>query len=116
MDHRKERIAEAIRDELGELIGYELSDPRVGSATVTEVLISPDKRHAFVRIRMGPEADAEATLAALEHASSFLRTELAQRLDIFRIPELHFEPDVSSELGARMDHLLKRIKKGRPRE
>ncbi len=34
----------------------------------------------------------------------------------FRIPELHFEADVATELGGRMDHLLKRIKKGRPRE
>ena len=116
MDHRTERISEAIRDELGELIGYELSDPRVGSAFITEVLISPDKRHATVRIRTAPGTDPKGTLEALDHARSFLRRELAQRLDVFRIPELHFEADVSAELGARMDHLLKRIKKGRPRE
>ena len=66
----------------------------VGGATVTEVLISPDKRHAFVRVRLAPESDGEATLAALEHARAYLRRELAQRLDIFRIPELHFEADV----------------------
>lgn len=116
MDHRTERISEALREELGELIGYELSDPRVGGATVTEVQISPDKRHAFVRVRMLEGTDPEQTLAALEHARGFLRRELAQRLELFRIPELHFEADVETELGGRMENLLKRIRKGRPRE
>ena len=55
-------------------------------------------------------------LAGLEHASPFLRHQLAVRLQLFRIPELHFEADVATELGGRMDNLLKRIKKGRPRE
>ena len=40
--HRAERVTEAIREELGEIIGYEMSDPRIGSATVTEVHVSPD--------------------------------------------------------------------------
>ncbi len=116
MDHRTERISEVLREELAELIGYELADPRVGSATVTEVQISPDKRHAFVRIGVPADSDVEKTLAALQHASHFLRRELAARLEIFRVPELHFEADVSTTLGGRMEHLLKRIHKGRPRE
>jgi ribosome-binding factor A len=116
MDHRVERISEALREELAELIGYELSDPRVGSATVTGVHVSPDKRHAFVRIGVAADSDVEKTLAALDHASHFLRRELAARLELFRVPELHFEADVSTVLGGRMEHLLKRIQKGRPRE
>jgi len=116
MDHRVERITEAIREELAEMISYEMSDPRLSSAVVTSVQISPDKRHAFVRVGVGQGADAKQTLAALDHARNFLRHELADRLDLFRIPELHFEPDVASELGGKMEHLLKRIKKGRPRD
>ena len=116
MDHRAERISEALREELGELISYELADPRVGSATVTDVQVSPDKKHAFVRVGVGADSDVEKTLVALEHASHFLRQELATRLELFRVPELHFEADVSTSLGGRMDHLLKRIHKGRPRD
>ncbi len=115
-DHRIERITAAIREELSEMIGYEMADPRVGSAIVTEVRISPDKRHALVRIRVSEDSDAKKTLEALDHARNFLRRELASRLDVYRIPELHFEADVSSELGNKMEYLLKRIKKGRPRD
>jgi ribosome-binding factor A len=115
-DHRTERITEAIREELSEMIGYEMADPRVGSAIVTEVQISPDKRHALVRIRVSEDSDATKTLEALDHARNFLRRQLATRLAVYRIPELHFEADVSSELGSKMEYLLKRIKKGRPRD
>jgi len=115
-DHRTERISEALREELAELIGYELTDPRIGQATVTGVHVTPDKRHAFVRIGMPADANADETLAALDHASHFLRHELSARLDLFRVPQLHFEADVATELGGRMEHLLKRIQKGRPRE
>jgi ribosome-binding factor A len=116
MDHRIERITEAIREELSEMIGYEMADPRVGSAIITDVQISPDKRHALVRVHVMEGSDPKATLQALEHARSFLRRQLASRLDVYRIPELHFEADVASELGKKMEHMLKRIKKGRPRD
>jgi ribosome-binding factor A len=115
-DHRLERISEAIREELAEMIGYEMADPRVGSAIVTDVQISPDKRHALVRIHVSEDSDQKQTLQALDHARSFLRRELANRLDVYRVPELHFEADVASELGGKLDYLLKRIKKGRPRD
>lgn len=116
MDHRTERITEAIREELSEMIGYEMDDPRIGSAIVTEVQISPDKRHCMVRVRVGANSDPKATMEALAHARNFLRSQLASRLTVYRIPELHFEADVDSELGGKMEHLLKRIRKGRPRD
>jgi len=116
MQHRTERISEALREELAELIGYELSDPRVASATVTSLDVSPDKRHALIRISVQEGVDMKQALAALEHAAPFLRREVARRLELFRVPELHFEADIATELGPRMDYLLRRIKKGRPRE
>ena len=50
--HRPERVSEALREELSEMIAYELSDPRIGEAVVTEVLVSPDMRHAQVRLHL----------------------------------------------------------------
>src|SRR5271168_3300414 len=104
MQHRTERISEALREELTEMIGYELSDPRVASATVTGLEVSPDKRHALVLIRVDAGADVQQAITGLEHAAAFLRREVARRLALFRVPELHFEADVATELGGRMDH------------
>ena len=57
--HRAERVSEALREELGEMISYELFDPRIGEAVVTEVLISPDKKHAQVRLHMDKDIAAQ---------------------------------------------------------
>jgi len=115
--HRAERISEALREELGELIAYELSDPRIQDAVVTEVLVSPDKRHAQVRLhfRSAAKEQQQETIAALDGARHFLRRQLAERLNLYRVPELHFEADVGSAENGRMEQLLKRIRRGRPR-
>jgi ribosome-binding factor A len=115
--HRAERVSEALREELGEMIAYELSDPRIGDATITEVLISPDMKHAQVRLHLGGHSnEGDETIQALDGARHFLRRQLAERLNLYRVPELHFEPDISPGLNGRAEHLLKRVRRGRPRD
>jgi ribosome-binding factor A len=115
--YRHERVSESIREELDELIAYEMSDPRVGSATVTEVLISPDYRKAVVRLALiGTSAEQAATLDALNHAKQFLRHELTERLQLFKTPELYFEAALAADLAAKAAKILKRIQRGRPKQ
>ncbi len=112
--HRTERVSEVLREELGEMIAYELSDPRISDVAVTEVLLSPDMRHAHVRLHLG-EAGHDAAIEALNGARHFLRRQLAERLNLFRVPELHFEGDSQMGPNGRMQQLLKRVRRGRPR-
>ena len=114
--HRAERVTEAIREELAEIISYEMSDPRVSSATVTEVNVSPDLRRARVSLAFPQREEADPALKALEKAKGFLRRELSRRLDLHRVPDLHFEADIGTQIGDRMDFLFRRIRKGRPRD
>jgi ribosome-binding factor A len=115
--YRHERISESIREELDELIAYEMSDPRVGSATVTEVLISKDYRKAVVRLALvGTAEEQAATLAALNHGKQFLRHELTERLQLFKSPELYFEAALAADLAAKAAKILKRIERGRPKD
>jgi ribosome-binding factor A len=115
--HRAERVSEALKEELGEMISYELSDPRIGEATVTEVLVSPDMKHAQVRLHLGTTPnESEETIQALDGARHFLRRQLAERLNLYRVPELHFEPDIPPALSGKVEHLLKRVRRGRPRD
>lgn len=115
--HRHERVSESIREELDELIAYEMSDPRVGGATVAEVLLSQDYRKAVVRLALvGTAEEQKATLAGLNHAKQFLRHELTERLQLFKSPELHFEAALAADLAAKAAKILKRIERGRPRD
>ena len=115
--HRHERISESIREELDELIAFEMSDPRIGSATVTEVLVSKDYRKAVVRLALvGTAQEQTETLAGLNHAKQFLRHELTERLQLFKSPELLFEAALAADLAAKAAKILKRIERGRPKD
>jgi ribosome-binding factor A len=115
--HRAERVAEAIREELDELINYELDDPRVHGASVAEVVLTPDRKRAVIRVQAeGGAEEQHETLVALENARNFLRRSLGERLDLYRTPDLHFEALMPVGLDARAPRLLRRIRKGRPRE
>ena len=115
--HRHERISENIREELEELINYELTDPRISGGTVTEVLISPDYKHAHIRLALQGDAQAQKlTLEGLEHAKSYLKGQLTERLSLFKTPDLHFDADMPAPISAKAPQLLKRIRRGRPKE
>ncbi len=113
---RRQRLAEVLREELEEIINYELQDPRIGDVVVSEVLFPGGSKHARVRILVPPGSQPQRTIAALRHARGYIRYLLATRLSLHHIPELEFEPAVSEQVAAHMKALLRRIRKGRPRD
>ncbi len=113
-EHRAQRVSDALREELSELVSFEMEDPRLTSVDITDVEVSPDLRHAHVRIALhGDDADWNQALKALDHAKNFLRHQLASRLNLRRIPELHFATDLHSDAETRVEVLLRRAKKTR---
>lgn len=110
--HRAERVSETVREELAEIIGFELSDPRLSVVDVNLVQVAPDLKHAHVVVALsGDEREQKAAMAALDHARHYLRHELARRLNLRKIPELHFEPGPGPAVAERVELLLKRAKK-----
>lgn len=118
MDERRTlRVSEAIREELSEIIGFETDDPRLLAVEVVEVHVSADGRHANVRVAIrGSEREQRESLAALEHARAYLRHELAMRLSLRHVPELHFDHERNPDAENRIDFLLKRAKRSRAKE
>jgi ribosome-binding factor A len=108
MSHRIERVSSLMRHEISQLLQRQVKDPRLSNfVAVTEVSLSPDLRYAKVFVScMGSEEEKQTTLSGLMAASSFLRSQLAKRLRLRRIPELSFQWDDSIERG---NHLLQLI-------
>lgn len=112
MGHRVERIAEEIKKEVVQMIQEELKDPRIGFVTVTDVEVSSDLRHAKVYVSiLGSEEEKKNTLAALQNAQGFVRSELGKRIPLRYTPEITFKFDPSIEHGARIMELLEQIKR-----
>jgi ribosome-binding factor A len=110
---RLTRLGNQIQEEISDIIMRKLKDPRLGFVSVTRAKVSADLSYASVYFSViGDEGDTKRTLTCLEHAASFIRTELARRLRVKRIPELRFFYDDSSVRGARIESILKDLKEG----
>jgi ribosome-binding factor A len=109
---RAERYTDTLREEISQIVGYELEDPRLTAVTVTDVRLSADKKAArvYVTIR-GDEKELQEALSALKHAAPYVRKQLGLSLNLPRTPELHFVRDRVEEEGERVDQLLEEIER-----
>ena len=108
--HRPERIAETLREEIAQIVGYELEDPRLTMVTVTEVRVADDLRDASVYVTVeGDEAEHNKALSALRHAAPYVRKQLGFALNLRHTPALHFVRDTVEEKATRVDALLEGI-------
>lgn len=110
--HHRNRLGEALREEIVALVEGELGDPRIGLVNVTEVQLAPDGKTARVFISVdGSESEAEQSLEGLTAARGYIRHEVTRRLARRQTPEIFFALDQSQEYGGRIDQLLHRIEK-----
>ena len=94
--HRHARLERLILEELHALLREDVGDPALRGARITSLVLSVDYRHARVHFVVrndnsetmdGQRARAER---AFERATPFLRTQLADAIEMKRIPDLRF--------------------------
>jgi ribosome-binding factor A len=114
--HHQDRVAETLRDEIGAMIEGELSDPRIDLCHVSEVALNPGGKSArvyvVVDITTKDIAKSETeTIAGLEAAKGYIRSELKDRMGVRHVPELSFLADRSGRFQARIEELMSRGRK-----
>ena len=108
---RPEKIAEKLREEISAIVSYELEDPRVLAATVTEVRVADNLRDASVFVLVeGSEDEIKTALSALQRAASYIRKQVQFALDLKYAPALHFARDTVEERANRIENILERMK------
>ncbi|GAA5444016.1 ribosome-binding factor A [Microbulbifer sp. NBRC 101763] len=115
--HRADRVADAMRRELAQLIQHEIRDPRLGMVNVNDVEVSRDLTVAKVFVTFVGEDDRSkinTSVEVLNKAAGFLRTQLARAIQIRTIPRLHFRYDETSVRGQALSALIdKAVKEDR---
>lgn len=110
--YHRERLGEALREEIETIVEGELGDPRIGLVNVTSVELAEDSRSARVMVVVeGNDDEAGRTMEGLSAAVGYIRREITDRLHLRRAPELVFILDRSEKYQARVDELLKRTRK-----
>jgi ribosome-binding factor A len=111
-EHHRERLVDALREEIDAIIGGELTDPRIGLAHVSEVVLAPGGKSARILVEVdGTDDEANHTMEGLTAARGFIRTEVRDRLGKRHVPELTFHLDRSTRASQRVDELLDRVGK-----
>ena len=116
---RATRVAEQMQRELADLLMFEVKDPRVNMVTITAVEVTGDMAHAKI-FYSAPQSNATSakpnianhakTLQSiqygLENSAGYLRTQVAKRMLLRTVPQLHFVYDESIDIGMKMAQLI----------
>ena len=112
-NQRQNKVNSAVVTEMASIL-REVKDPRVADAfvTITSARVSPDLKYCRLYFStLG--GDGKEIAKGLRSASGFIRSRLAERLNLRVTPELTFEEDVSIEHGAHIAEVLKRLENER---
>jgi len=104
---RAYRISERIREELSSILVQEISDPRIGGISVTDVTV--DRELAFAEVYVSALEGSERSkeiLEGLSHAQGHLRYELSQRIELRTFPRLRFHWDPTFERAEKIERLI----------
>jgi len=105
--HRPLRVAEAIREVVSQAILFEMADPRVNAVTVIRAEVTADLKSATVWVSvMGTETEQKLSLRGLQHASGFLQSRVAARLQTRSTPTLTFKLDDSVKKSIAISRLI----------
>lgn len=104
---RQQRTADSIQTILSELLIRDMRDPRLQGLTITDVRIDRELQYADIYVNALGEDDREKEImAALEKATGFMRRDLAQRMSLRTVPQLHFHWDPTLARAERISELL----------
>lgn len=104
-----ERLNHAIQQEISIILMREIKDEEIKFVTITGVDTTNDLSYAKVYYTVLDESKKEETEEALKKASSFIRTKLAERIDIRHTPELKFIYDTSIAYGEHIEDIINKI-------
>jgi ribosome-binding factor A len=109
MTHRLDKVASLIKEEMGLIFLHKIQDHRLGLITVTSVKVSPDLRHAKIYLSVYNKDKRKVVLEKVEEMKGFIRSELAGRIQIKFVPEIHFFIDDTMDYVEKMEGLFKKI-------
>lgn len=108
---RKDKVAEAIRQETSLIVHDKLKDPRLGFVTITRVEMTDDLRYAKIFFSvLGKDEDYKRTQEGLDSAKGFIRKLVSDRINLKFAPDIAFYEDHASEYSVRIDEVLNEIR------
>lgn len=109
MTHRLDKVSSLIKEELSLIFLHKVQDQKFGIITVTNVKMSPDLRHTKVYLSVYEKDKRNEVLEKVNDLKGMIRTELASRVQMRFVPDLHFFIDDTLDYVEKIEGLLKKI-------
>lgn len=108
VDHLQTNILRTLTD----IYRRDVKDDNIGFMTITEVRLTNDLSFLTVYYTiLGQDNKREAAGRALERSKKFVRSRLANRVKMRKVPELIFKYDESLDYGNKIEQGLKGVLK-----
>ena len=106
-NNNKARMDSLILRELTNIIHNEVKNSNLGFCTVTAVNCTPD--YSYCKVYVTFLNNKKKGMEALEKSKGFIRSSLARKIKIRKVPELIFTLDTSLEYGNKIEGILKEL-------
>ena len=104
-----ERLNHTYQEVISKILMMEVKDSDIRFVTITGVDITNDLSYAKIYYTVLDRDKIDSTAEALEKAAPFIRTKLAEEVNIRHTPELRFIYDKSIAYGEHIDQLIEKI-------
>lgn len=106
MADRHSRVKALIERNIRDIVAFEVKDPKVGFVVVNEVEVYDDLSGAKVYVSFLDTKYPRQKTAELQKSAGFVRSSLAKKMDIYKVPKIFFVYDESAEKAAKIDAAL----------
>ena len=109
---RLDRINSEIRKELSDILSNKINDPRVkGIISIPRVEISNDLSHCKIELSIfsGDKSTDQKAFDAIVSMNGFIRKELAKKIDLRIMPELHFKQYQGFDESEKINKIMEKL-------
>ena len=104
MANSVERIKANIAKNIREIVQFELNSEKIDFLTITNIDVSSD--HSYAKVYVSFFTNPIKNLESLNKVKGFVRSSLAKRLKLRRVPEISFVLDNSFNEEKHLNELL----------
>ena len=103
------RLESNIKKALSDIVNFEVKN-NIGLVTITDVSITSDLSYLTIYYTVLSEKDKKKAKEGLEGSKGYIRSSLAKKVSMRKVPELIFKYDTSYENASHIEELLEEIK------
>lgn len=108
MSVKIDRLNTAFVEKISEIIHNDIKDKDINMVTITDARVTNDL--SFLKVYFTTlDTDRKKVITSLNKANSFIRSKLCEKMDIRKMPEIHFVYDESIDYGKKIEEIIERI-------